>query len=69
MTIISTPRSRAASTIPEPTERALITDGRTSTVSYSSPTSWARSSARLAASARSGGGGESSGTVSGTSMT
>src|SRR5215218_3138657 len=57
ITITSTPRRRASSTIPAPTLRARITVVSTSTDSYSSPTSFARLSARLASSTRPGGGG------------
>src|SRR5687767_1435648 len=49
-TIASTSRSRAASTMPPPTLRDLIRCVRTSTASYSLPTSLARPSARCACS-------------------
>ena len=69
ITISSAPTVRAVSTIPAPSERARATNVFTSTVSYSSATSRARSSAASASSASRFGGGASSGTVSGISIT
>ena len=68
-TIASASVRRAASTIPAPMSRARISSELTSTSSYSSPISLARSSARRASSSRSGGSFASSGRVSGTSIT
>ncbi len=69
ITITSAPLSRASWTIPDPIERARTKLVVTSTFSYSSPTSRARSSARSARSRTAFGSGESSGTVSGSSAT
>ena len=69
MMIASTPRSLACSTIASPTLLAGTQLRSTSTDGYSAATSMARSRARFARSSFAAGGGPSSGTVSGSSIT
>ena len=69
ITIASTPRRRAASTIPAPMFRAGTTSVTTSTDSYSSATCFARRNAASARSISSFGGGALTGSVSGSAIT